>query len=296
MQRSFNEKRAIRRRGLDDGHTQCTEGLARRHAVGGVAVEPRGGPGQARRAQDRDHDLPLGPGLGVRRSGQECGRDDRRGHQQEGWHPRRAGEAQLHRRGRRRRGAGLELPTRRPGREGRRHLRLDLVRQLQPARAARRGSQGPEPDVGLRRVIDPRGEEVPLQLPHAGERHAGDDGGPHLPSQEEARLQDHRGRQSGLCLGPRELGNLLDRAEAAQARRPDRRRVLPEVRRARLFDGSVAAPGAASRCRPDDLMGRRSRHLGTAGGAARALAPVALRARHRRDFAAAARPRRARRA
>ena len=41
----------------------------------------------------------------------------------------------------------------------------------------------------------------------------------HLPAQEEARLQDHRRRQSGLCLGPRELGNLLDRAEAAQARR-----------------------------------------------------------------------------
>ena len=111
-------------------------------------------------------------------------------------------------------------------------LRLDLVRQLQPARAARRRPQGPEPDVGLRRVVDPRGEEVPLQLPHAGERHAGDDGGPHLPSQEEARLQDHRGRQPGLCLGPRELGDLLDRAEAAEARRPGRRRVLPEVRRA----------------------------------------------------------------
>ena len=84
--------------------------------------------------------------------------------------------------------------------------------QLVPAR---RGPQGAEPDVGLRRGLDPRGQEVPLQFPHPGQRNARDDGGAGLSAQDQAELQDHRGRQSGLCLGSRELGNLLDRAQGA---------------------------------------------------------------------------------
>ena len=53
-----------------------------------------------------------------------------------------------------------------------------------------------------------------------------------LSPQDQARLQDHRGRQSGLRVGPRKLGDLLDRAEGDEARRAGGGGAVPEVRRA----------------------------------------------------------------
>jgi branched-chain amino acid transport system substrate-binding protein len=67
--------------------------------------------------------------------------------------------------------------------------------------------------------LDPRDQEVSLQFPHAGERHARDAGGAGLSAQDQARLQDDRGRQSGLRVGPRKLGDLLHRIEGDEARR-----------------------------------------------------------------------------
>ena len=51
-------------------------------------------------------------------------------------------------------------------------------------------------------------------------------------AQDQARLQDHRGRQSGLRVGPRKLGDLLHRVEGDEARRPGGGGAFSEVRRA----------------------------------------------------------------
>ena len=59
--------------------------------------------------------------------------------------------------------------------------------------------------------------------------------------QDQARLQDHRGGQPGLRLGPRFLGDLPQHAAGAEARREDRGRAVPEVRRSRLLDRDHAA-------------------------------------------------------
>ena len=132
------------------------------------------------------------------------------------------------------------------GRESRRHVRIHLLGLVQPAGAAGRRPEDDELHVGLRRRLDPGSQEVPLQLPHAGQRHARDAGGAGLSPEDQAQLQDHRRRQPGLRLGPRELGDLLHRAEADEARRAGGRRAIPEVRSARLLHRGLAPDGPAA--------------------------------------------------
>ena len=67
------------------------------HRRNGTVCGARPGAGQAGGNQGRHHDIPVRPGLRLRRAGQGRRRDDRRGSQQEGRHRRRAGEAVVRR-------------------------------------------------------------------------------------------------------------------------------------------------------------------------------------------------------
>ena len=269
----------------DDATQDFCGGLCRR----GCGCRTGAGSGKTGRDPDRHHGLPVGAGLGLRRTRQGGGRDADRADERRGRDRRRAGPGLLGGRGRGRRGAALGVSPAGAGCWRGCDVRLDLVGQLQQDRAAGRGSRGPQHHVGLRHPAHLRGRRLRIRLPHAGQCDAGDALHGALPAQDQARLQHDRGGQSGLCLGSRQLGHLLDRAEAAQAGCRGGGRVLPEIRRARFLDRDLAAAGAAPGRDPLDLLGRRSRHLRAPGRAARADQQLDPGAAAGRELAAAPR-------
>jgi hypothetical protein len=244
---------------------------------------------EAGRDRHRNHHLFLGSGIGVRRAGQRGRGDADRRPERARRHRRRAGSHDLHRRGRGQRARGLRVPSRGPGRGRGRDAGGDFEWQLQPGRPARRGPQGAQHHVGLRHPADLRGRRLSLRFPHPGERYAGDGGDGTLSAQDQTRLPDHRGDQPGLCLGAGLLGHLLQNPESVEAGRRDRGRAVSEIRRARLLDRDHAPVGAAPRCRALNLMGRRSRHPGAPGGAARPVRAEHFRLAAGGELVAAAR-------
>ncbi len=227
--------------------------------------------GQARRIEDRHQHVHVGTGVGVRRAGQGRGRTADRRDEQGRRHRRRQGHPDLHRRGHRRRQAAVRVPAPRPGTGCPDDALRDLQRQLQHHRPGRGGPEGPQRHVGLRNREDPRGQALQVRGAHAGERDDRDGGLGAVPAEGAARLQDHRGGQPGLRVGPRLVGNLHQRAEGVQARCPRRGRDVPEIRRLRLLHGDLPAAGAASRRGAQHGLGRRPRHVRAPGRPARPL-------------------------
>ncbi len=227
--------------------------------------------GQAGRTEDRHQHVHVGPGLGVRRAGQGRRRAADRRDEQGRRHRRRQGHPDLHRRGHRRRQAAVRVPAPRPGTGRPDDAVRDLQRQLQHHRPGRGGPEGPQRHVGLRDREDPREQALQVRGAHAGQRDDRDGGLGAVPAEGAARLQDHRGGQPGLRLGPRLVGDLPEHAEGVQARRPRRGRDVPEARRLRLLDRDLPPAGAASRRGAEHGLGRRPRHVRAPGRPARPL-------------------------
>ena len=85
--------------------------------------------------------------------------------------------------------------------------------------------------MGLRHREDPRGQALQVRGAHPGQRGHRDGRHGRVPAQDQAGLQDDRGHQPGLRLGPRLVGDLPQHAAGDEARREDRGRAVPEVRR-----------------------------------------------------------------
>ena len=122
-------------------------------------------------------------------------------------------------------------------------------------------------DCGAASILEAKKYRYNFRTP--GQRHAGNAGGAGVPAQDQAQLQDYRRRQPGLRLGPGELGDLLHRAQADEARRAGGGRVVPEVRLARLFNRGLAPDGVEARRGVHYLVGWRSGYAGAAVGPAR---------------------------